>query len=81
MMKDLEQLPKDELLALDGLSAAEVFAYLESKGFEPYWFDAEDGYAPDPRVVDDCGNDWLFGCDEYGSFIVIEVMNDLDDQE
>ena len=75
MMKDLEQLTKKEIKALDGKSAKEVFTFLESKGFEPYWFDGEDGYDPDPRVVDDCGNDWLFGCDENGYFVMVEVMN------
>lgn len=73
MMKDLERLPKKELDALEGFSALEVFAYLESKGFEPYWFSYEDG-ASDPCVKDDCGHEWLFGCDEDGSFVMIEAL-------
>jgi len=79
MMKNLEQLPKDELDALDGFSAIEVFAYLESKGFEPTWVSCEEGYDPDPYVEDDYGHKWLFGCDEDGSFVMIEALEYEDD--
>ena len=78
MRKNLENLPKNELFALKGLSAIEVFAYLESKGFEPYW-NKEEEY-PCPEVEDDFCNVWLFGCNEDGSFVCIERMN-YDDYE